>query len=93
MWGKRETKFMSLLLKEESISPLLYYCTRAKRIWDLIESVILGGDNSIHDIVIFGYDWDNHCMKSEFLCSLWQHKESFMPFMANCKWGFYVFVP
>ena len=20
-----------------------------------------------------------HCMKSEFLCSLWQHKESFMP--------------
>ena len=35
----------------------------------------------------------NHCMKSEFLCSLWQRKESFMPFMANCKWGFYVFVP
>ena len=34
-----------------------------------------------------------HCMKSEFLCSLWQHKESFMPFMSNCKWGFYVFVP
>ena len=33
-----------------------------------------------------------HCMKSEFLCSLWQHKESFMPFMANCKWGFYVFL-
>ena len=33
----------------------------------------------------------NHCMKSEFLCSLWQRKESFMPFMANCKWGFYVF--
>ena len=32
-----------------------------------------------------------HCMKSEFLCSLWQRKESFMPFMANCKWGFYVF--
>ena len=42
-----------------------------------------------------------HCMKSEFLCSLcqrkrkfyaplWQRKESFMPFMANCKWGFYV---
>ena len=30
-------------------------------------------------------------MKSEFLCSLWQRKESFMPFMANCKWGFYVF--
>ena len=30
-------------------------------------------------------------MKSEFLCSLWQCKESFMPFMANCKWGFYVF--
>ena len=34
---------------------------------------------------------DQHCMKSEFLCSLWQRKESFMPFMANCKWGFYVF--
>ena len=32
-----------------------------------------------------------HCMKSEFLCSLWQRKESFKPFMANCKWGFYVF--
>ena len=30
-------------------------------------------------------------MKSEFLCSLWQLKESFMPFMANCKWGFYGF--
>ena len=28
-----------------------------------------------------------------FLCSLWKRKESFMPFMANCKWGFYVFVP
>ena len=26
------------------------------------------------------------------LCSLWQRKESFMPFMTNCKWGFfYVF--
>ena len=34
-----------------------------------------------------------HCMKSEFLCSLWQRKESFMPFMANCKSGFYVFAP
>ena len=34
-----------------------------------------------------------HCMKSEFLCSLWQHKENFMPFMANCKWGFMFFVP
>ena len=32
-----------------------------------------------------------HCMKSEFLSSLWQRKESFMPFMANCKWDFYVF--
>ena len=31
-------------------------------------------------------------MKSEFLCFLWQRKESFMPFMANCKWGFYVFL-
>ena len=31
-------------------------------------------------------------MKSEFLCSLWQRKESFMPFMANCKWGFYYFL-
>ena len=30
-------------------------------------------------------------MKSEFLCSLWQRKESFMPFMATYKWGFYVF--
>ena len=28
-----------------------------------------------------------------FLCSLWKRKESFMPFTANCKWGFYVFVP
>ena len=23
--------------------------------------------------------YDKHCMKSEFLCSLWQRKESFMP--------------
>ena len=35
--------------------------------------------NAIHYICFF------HCMKSEFLCSLWQCKESFMPFMANCK--------
>ena len=33
----------------------------------------------------------SHRMKSEFLCSLWQRKESFMPFMVNCKMGFYVF--
>ena len=58
-WRKSETNLCYFCKEEESISYLLYYCTRAKPIWDLIENVILGDDNVTHDIVIFGYDRDN----------------------------------
>ena len=56
-WRKSETNLCYFCKEEESISHLLYYCTRAKPVWDLIENVILGDDNSTH--VIFGYDRDN----------------------------------
>ena len=58
-WGKRDTNLYYFRQEEESISHLLYYCTRAKPIWDLIQNVIILDDHITHDMVIFGYDTDN----------------------------------
>ena len=58
-WGKRDTNLCYFCQEEESISHLLYYCTRAKPIWDLIQNVITVGDHITHDMIIFGYDTDN----------------------------------
>ena len=53
-WGKRDRNLCLFCQEEESISHLLYYCTRAKSIWDLIQNVILVDDNITNDMVIFG---------------------------------------
>ena len=57
--GKRDTNLCYFCQEEESISHLLYYCTRAKPIWDLIQNVMTVDDHITHDMVIFGYDTDN----------------------------------
>ena len=59
-WGKRGTNLCYFCQQEESISHLLYYCTRAIPIWDLIQNLILVDNHNItHDMVVFGYDTEN----------------------------------
>ena len=57
-WGKSETNLCCFCQEEETISHLLFYCTYAKSIWEVVNNALLHGENVTHDMVLFGYDTD-----------------------------------
>ena len=80
-WGKSETNLCYFCQEEETISHLLYYCTYAESIWEIVNNALLPGENVTHDMVLFGYDTDkvfNHIFsivvyfiyKEWLICSL-----------------------
>ena len=58
-WGRIETNLCCFCQEEETISHLLYYCTHAESIWDVVNNALLPGESVTHDMVLFGYDTDN----------------------------------
>ena len=67
--------------EEETISHLLFYCTYAESIWEVVNNALLPGERLTHDMVLFGYDTDkvlNHTIsivvyyiyKEWLICSL-----------------------
>ena len=57
-WGKSDTDMCYFCQEQESISHLLFYCTRVKPIWEIASNVLLYDESISHDVVIFGYDAD-----------------------------------
>ena len=37
---------------------MLFYCTYAEYIWEVVNNALLHGENVTHDMVLFGYDTD-----------------------------------
>ena len=58
-WGRSDTNLCCFCQEEETISHLLFYCTHAESIWDVVNNALLPGESVTHDMVLFGYDTDN----------------------------------
>ena len=58
-WGKSETNLCCFCQEEETISHLLFYCTYAESIWEVVNNTLLHGENATHDMILFGYDTDS----------------------------------